>query len=55
VASALAEAGISVRDAGLRRPTIDDVFLELTGQRAEAPAGDDADEDAGDAPEQVAV
>ncbi len=31
----LAEAGIEVLDIGLRRPTLDDVFLELTGHVAE--------------------
>ena len=31
----LAEAGIEVADIGLRRPTLDDVFLSLTGHRAE--------------------
>ena len=30
-ASALRRAGISVSDLGLRRPTLDDVFLQLTG------------------------
>ena len=27
--------GIHLLDVGLRRPTLDDVFLSLTGQRAE--------------------
>jgi daunorubicin resistance ABC transporter ATP-binding subunit len=31
VAAALDGAGIGVRDLGLRRPTLDDVFLQLTG------------------------
>jgi ABC-2 type transport system ATP-binding protein len=30
----LADAGVGVRDAGLRRPTLDDVFLTLTGHDA---------------------
>jgi ABC-2 type transport system permease protein/oleandomycin transport system permease protein len=30
-AAALRQAGISVSDLGLRRPTLDDVFLQLTG------------------------
>ncbi len=34
-ARALEAAGISVRDLSLRRPTLDDVFLELTGSAAE--------------------
>ncbi len=43
VARTLADAGIAVRDAGLARPTLDDVFLELTGRAAPAPAaGEDA-------------
>ena len=32
-------AGIAVRDVGLRRPTLDDVFLSLTGHRAEEDDG----------------
>jgi ABC transporter DrrB family efflux protein len=38
-AASLRKAGIAVSDLGLRRPTLDDVFLQLTG----APAGDGAD------------
>jgi ABC-2 type transport system ATP-binding protein len=30
----LAAAGVAVRDVGLRRPTLDDVFLTLTGHQA---------------------
>lgn len=33
------EAGVGVLDLGLRRPTLDDVFLQLTGHRAEDDAG----------------
>ena len=40
----LDEAGIGIDDIGLRRPTLDDVFLSLTG-RATAP-DDDGEEDA---------
>ena len=39
LASALAElgqAGVELHDAGIRRPTLDDVFLTLTGHPAEA-------------------
>src|SRR6266851_315665 len=38
-ASALRHAGIGVSDLGLRRPTLDDVFLQLTGT---PPSGDGA-------------
>lgn len=33
----LGEAGVEVEDLELRRPTLDDVFLTLTGRAAEAP------------------
>jgi ABC-2 type transport system ATP-binding protein len=33
----LDEAGIAIDDIGLRRPTLDDVFLALTGHAAQAP------------------
>ncbi len=33
---ALDEAGVGVEDIALRRPTLDDVFLALTGHAAEA-------------------
>jgi ABC-2 type transport system ATP-binding protein len=35
VAVALAATGVNVRDLTLRTPTLDDVFLELTGTRIE--------------------
>jgi ABC-2 type transport system ATP-binding protein len=35
-------AGIAVQDLGLRRPTLDDVFLSLTGHAAELENGADA-------------
>ncbi|ROO86950.1 ABC-2 type transport system ATP-binding protein [Actinocorallia herbida] len=34
----LADAGVRVRDAGLRRPTLDDVYLTLTGHRTSGAA-----------------
>jgi len=40
----LDQAGVAVKDLGLRRPTLDDVFLSLTGHVAEAT--DDAEETA---------
>ncbi len=41
-AEAFAGSGIEVDDLGLKRPTLDDVFLNLTGHRAEEPT-DSAD------------
>jgi ABC-2 type transport system ATP-binding protein len=44
VGHVFAESGIAVDDLGLARPSLDDVFLQLTGHRAEEPAdaaGDD--------------
>jgi ABC-2 type transport system ATP-binding protein len=35
VLKALADSGIDLNDAGMRRPTLDDVFLQLTGHKAE--------------------
>jgi ABC transporter DrrB family efflux protein len=47
-ASALRQAGIRVSDIGLRRPTLDDVFLQLTGAPpSEDGAGPDASARAG--------
>ncbi len=40
-ASALRKAEIAVSDLGLRRPTLDDVFLQLTGAPSENGAGAD--------------
>ena len=31
----LADSGVELNDAGMRRPTLDDVFLQLTGHKAE--------------------
>ncbi len=36
----LDDADIAVGDVGMRRPTLDDVFLSLTGHAAEEPPGD---------------
>jgi ABC-2 type transport system ATP-binding protein len=38
----LDDAGVGIDDIALRRPTLDDVFLALTGHAAEDPATDDA-------------
>ncbi len=41
----LDRAGVPVTDVGLRRPTLDDVFMQLTGHAAEeADVADDADD-----------
>ncbi|MDT9592900.1 ATP-binding cassette domain-containing protein [Nocardioides zeae] len=42
----LEAAGIELLDVGLRRPTLDDVFLTLTGQPAEADAAATSEEQA---------
>ncbi|WP_327383577.1 MULTISPECIES: ATP-binding cassette domain-containing protein [unclassified Streptomyces] len=45
--------GIEIDDIGLRRPTLDDVFISLTGHAAERDADENADEngdESGDAP-----
>lgn len=39
----LDEAGIRIVETALRRPTLDDVFLQLTGQRADELAPDSSD------------
>ncbi|HEX2883861.1 MAG TPA: daunorubicin/doxorubicin resistance ABC transporter ATP-binding protein DrrA, partial [Candidatus Limnocylindria bacterium] len=36
--TALGDGGIGVEDLGIRRPTLDEVFLQLTGHAATAPA-----------------
>ncbi|MGO4691276.1 ATP-binding cassette domain-containing protein [Glaciibacter sp. 2TAF33] len=41
VLSDLGEGRIELHDAGMRRPTLDDVFLQLTGHHAEAERPDD--------------
>ena len=43
VIAALGEAGIAIDDIGLRRPTLDDVFLSLTGHQAEQAPEEPAD------------
>jgi ABC-2 type transport system ATP-binding protein len=42
IAQALAAADVAIDEIGLRRPTLDDVFLALTGHAAEASPADDA-------------
>ena len=51
VLEAIEEAGFEVSDVGLRRPTLDDVFLTLTGHVAEQAEDDDgAPDEGGDSP-----
>jgi ABC-2 type transport system ATP-binding protein len=45
VLRALDGAGIPIDDVGLRRPTLDDVFLSLTGHSAEEGFGADDDDE----------
>ena len=42
----LDEAGVGVEDLALRRPTLDDVFLALTGHAAEEAPADQEQEQA---------
>jgi ABC-2 type transport system ATP-binding protein len=49
----LGEAGIAIDDVGLRRPTLDDVFLSLTGHAAEEADSSGSDPDSTD--DQAAV
>jgi ABC-2 type transport system ATP-binding protein len=44
----LGAAGIELHDAGMRRPTLDDVFLQLTGRKAGS--DDESDPDTGSVP-----
>jgi ABC-2 type transport system ATP-binding protein len=39
-------AGVGVEDIGLRRPTLDDVFLALTGHAAEDQQEDEQEKEA---------
>jgi len=41
VARTLQDEGVRVEDIGLRRPSLDDVFLRLTGHRTEVPSDTD--------------
>ncbi|MDQ3353328.1 MAG: ATP-binding cassette domain-containing protein [Actinomycetota bacterium] len=46
----LDSAGVGVLDVGLRRPTLDDVFLALTGHATQSSAPDDHDDKTDDQP-----
>jgi len=43
IGTAVSGSGIRIDDLGLQRPTLDDVFLHLTGHRAEDPDADRAE------------
>jgi len=43
IGTIIAEAGIGVDDLGLQRPSLDDVFLHLTGHRAEEGSSEESD------------
>ena len=47
IAAAFTEAGIELDDIGLQRPSLDDVFLSLTGRRAEPGPDDPGPDSAG--------
>jgi len=51
----LGTAGVAVSDVGLRRPTLDDVFLQLTGHAAEekSPGNEEVSVDAGVGPKEL--
>ncbi len=46
IADAFSSSGIAVDDLGLKRPSLDDVFLHLTGRRAEHDDANESDETA---------
>jgi ABC-2 type transport system ATP-binding protein len=43
IAGVFSDSGIDIDDLGLKRPSLDDVFLHLTGHRAE-PSGEPGDQ-----------
>jgi ABC-2 type transport system ATP-binding protein len=49
VAAVFEQSEIVLDDLGLQRPSLDDVFLRLTGHRAEPDSAGEADQDSGDA------
>jgi ABC-2 type transport system ATP-binding protein len=48
VVRALDDAGVPVEDIALRRPTLDEVFLELTGHATGVSSADHKDDNTGD-------
>jgi len=55
VVQRLGEARIEVDDVGLRRPTLDDVFLTLTGHVAEDGSADEGEEEDDEPDEELAA
>jgi len=55
IAGLFAESGIAVDDLGLKRPSLDDVFLHLTGHRAEDETDEVTDETTDSSREPVAA
>lgn len=51
VAAAIAESGITTEDVGLHRPTLDEVFLAITGRPVEDTADADGDDVTGGGPD----
>ena len=49
VARMISDTGIELDDLAIRRPSLDDVFLALTGHAAEEVAGDTGATDEGEA------
>jgi len=47
----LDHAGVAVADIAVRRPTLDDVFLTLTGRPPEPEDGEDGEDGDGSEPE----
>jgi ABC-2 type transport system ATP-binding protein len=45
IAAVFEDSRIELDDLGLKRPSLDDVFLHLTGHRAESPGGHDDEEE----------
>jgi ABC-2 type transport system ATP-binding protein len=48
-------AGIGIADIAVRRPTLDDVFMVLTGHAAEPENGDAEEQDEATEPEEAAA
>jgi ABC-2 type transport system ATP-binding protein len=51
IAAAVRESGVPIDEMALRRPTLDDAFLALTGERPDSPGPDSPDPDRPDRPD----